>query len=78
MVQPWRFRSIAPVLNQTLMPSSAQDASFAEDMDSMVVVDRKHALDRAIDWISSNLEPIDVFSEKDLEAWAEANGYKRD
>lgn len=32
-------------------------------------------LDNAIDWISSNLNPDDVFSESDLEKWAEDHGF---
>jgi hypothetical protein len=34
-------------------------------------------LDDAIDWISKKLEPEDVFSIGDLEAWAETNGYEK-
>lgn len=37
-----------------------------------------YLLDQAIEWINSNLEPGDVFEEDLLEAWAEANGYKRE
>ena len=32
-------------------------------------------LQEAINWIGSNLEPEDVFSEKQLEEWAENNDY---
>lgn len=32
-------------------------------------------LDAAVDWIASNLDPDDVFDEKDLSAWAEAAGF---
>jgi len=35
-------------------------------------------LDVAVVWIGDNLVPDDVFSEDQLEAWAEDNGYKRD
>ena len=32
-------------------------------------------LAKAIEWIRGNLEPEDVFEERELVAWAEANGY---
>ena len=32
-------------------------------------------LDDIIDWISKYLSPSDVFSEADLNQWAEDNGY---
>ena len=35
-------------------------------------------LDTAVVWIGDNLVPDDVFSEDQLEAWAEDNGFKRD
>jgi hypothetical protein len=35
-------------------------------------------LESSIDWISKNMEPSDVFSENELEAWAEANGYVKE
>lgn len=35
-------------------------------------------LDVAVVWIGDNLVPDDVFSEDQLEAWAEDNGYTRD
>jgi hypothetical protein len=33
------------------------------------------ALDVAVDWIKENLAPDDVFSDEQLEEWAEDNGY---
>lgn len=32
-------------------------------------------LDEALEWISSNLNPEDVFPEADLKGWAEDNGF---
>ena len=32
-------------------------------------------LETAIEWIRKNMEPEDVFSETDLQSWAENNGY---
>lgn len=34
-----------------------------------------YPLDDAIYWIQRNLEPRDVFSNTDLEKWAEENGW---
>ena len=34
-----------------------------------------YPLDVAITWISSNLDPQDVFTEDQLGQWAENNGY---
>lgn len=59
------------------MPTRKQDESFASEMEGCVdkTVIAASALDVSIDWISSNLEPDDVFSEKDLINWAERNGF---
>lgn len=35
-------------------------------------------LDTIVDWISDHLYPEDVFREKELAAWAEAHGYRKD
>lgn len=35
-------------------------------------------LDDAIDWISSHLEPDDIFDEYSLGEWAERNGYVKE
>jgi hypothetical protein len=35
-------------------------------------------LEDALDWISSNMEPEDVFDEKALEEWAEKNDYSKE
>ena len=35
-------------------------------------------LDEIIRWIVCNLKPEDVFNDKELSDWAEANGYKKE
>lgn len=60
------------------MPTGSQDKEFANLMDSETDVKvsvSSGALDSAIEWISRNLNPEDVFSKSDLESWAESNGY---
>jgi hypothetical protein len=54
------------------MISARQSEDFLNTIISITL------LDNAIDWISSNLSPEDVFSDSDLEMWAENNGYKRE
>jgi hypothetical protein len=34
-------------------------------------------LEDVIDWIRKNIDPEDVFPEKQLERWAEANDYSK-
>ena len=64
------------------MPTAAQDQEFADEMACNVnitrVVINKNALKNAVSWIATNLSPEEVFPEEHLEAWAEANGYKKD
>lgn len=62
------------------MPTTRQDQQFAEEMQGYVdqIIISKSALDAAIDYIGSQLDPSDVFSEKDLIAWAESNGYTKE
>jgi hypothetical protein len=62
------------------MPNSKQDMDFAEEMQQQVneITMSNSTLDTAIDWISSNLSPDDVFSEKELQNWAESNGYTKE
>lgn len=57
--------------------TARQDSDFAEEMRSNVEVSKK-ALGYAIDWIAANLEPGDVFDDKQLSVWAEANGYTKE
>lgn len=56
------------------MATTAQDNEFAAEIKDHVEVNR-YALDTAIDWIGKNLQAENVFSENELERWAEANGY---
>lgn len=63
------------------MPTRQQDERFAAELCSdidVTAVMSKTALDSAIGWISSNLNPDDVFSEKDLQHWAESNGFVKE
>lgn len=63
------------------MPSTSKDREFSELMNNSVettVIVNTSALDEAISWIGSNLEPDDVFSDKDLSQWAESNGYVKE
>ena len=56
------------------MPSSVLDNEFASEMQQYVEI-HKSALDNAIEWIAKELDPEDVFSEKQLSKWAEDNGF---
>jgi hypothetical protein len=59
------------------MPTGSQDKNFAEAMRDSVdeIKMSSSTLDNAIDWIKNNLDPDDVFTEKQLEKWALSNGY---
>lgn len=61
------------------MPTRKDDELFASEMSDMVetcaIKMSKSTLDVAIQWMQSNLEPEDIFSEKQLSNWAETNGY---
>jgi hypothetical protein len=64
------------------MPTGTQDKNFAEEMaasvDDTIVKMSNSTLDNAIAWIQDNLDPDDVFKEKQLESWAESNGYVKE
>ncbi len=45
--------------------------------DFAVYLGADDSLDRATEWIRSNLKPEDVFSDEDLLAWAESNEIKK-
>jgi len=62
------------------MPTQREDSDFADVMKDSVdeVKISSTALDNAIDWISSNLSPDEVFDEKALKEWAESNGYTKE
>ncbi len=59
------------------MTSMKQDSDFGKEMSANIdrVLMSDSALDAAINWIASNLNPDDVFDKSDLETWAENNGY---
>lgn len=59
------------------MPTEIQYKHFAEDIGSLEheVKISPISLNIAIQWMQQNLEPEDIFSEKQLSNWAEANGY---
>jgi len=59
------------------MPTGRQDNEFAKIMEGEIstITVAASALDNAVNWIGDNLEPDDVFTTGQLEAWAERNGY---
>lgn len=63
------------------MSTSKQDRDFSSimmgEINTQITLDGS-ALDTAIDFIASNFSPEDVFSTKDLENWAESNGYTKE
>jgi hypothetical protein len=62
------------------MPTNRQETDFAKVMKDNVdeVKMSTTSLDSAIEWMQSQLDPDDVFTEKQLENWAESNGYTKD
>ncbi len=62
------------------MATNRQETDFAQVMKDSVdeVKMSSTSLDNAIEWIQSQLDPDDVFTEKQLENWAESNGYTKD
>lgn len=38
-------------------------------------INMDYILDRAVEWIASNMDPEDVFSKEQLKMWAENNGF---
>jgi glycerol-3-phosphate responsive antiterminator len=62
------------------MPTSRQDQEFKKEMEGHIdtITMSASALDAAIDFISSNFDPDDIFSTKQLEEWAESNGYVKE
>jgi len=53
------------------MSTYEEDRNFANDLFDNI-------LPEAIDWITTNMAPDDVFPETDLGNWAEANGYEKE
>jgi hypothetical protein len=63
------------------MSTARQDQSFAAMINDHVEVTTtvsKSALEFAIEWISNEFEPDDLFTEKQLSSWAESNGYVKE
>jgi hypothetical protein len=52
------------------MPSRKENEKFTESLFSGTSL-----LEDAIDWIRDNMKPDQVFEAKDLQGWAEDNGY---
>lgn len=50
-------------------------ASFDQRRKFVKDVINDSLLDDVVDWISSNMEPDEVFSKSDLELWAEKNNF---
>lgn len=59
------------------MSTQRQDRAFTELMADEVqpVEIKESALEAAISYIGNEFDPDDVFSTKQLENWAESNGY---
>jgi len=53
-------------------------ASYKQEQDFINNIISSDLLENAIDWIKNNLSPDDVFSQKDLESWAEDNKYVKE
>lgn len=51
-----------------------QDRAFLTDVINPSLTS---VLEEAISWISDNMRPEEVFSDKQLISWAEDNGYKK-
>jgi hypothetical protein len=61
------------------MSTTSQDREFNSDMEGQIeIVIASSALENAMQWIGNNMNPDDVFSIKDLENWAESNGYTKE
>jgi hypothetical protein len=48
------------------------------DMDHVISDMDEGLFDEVLEWIRSNRNPDDVFSRKDLDKWAEGNGYAKE
>ncbi|MDA1029692.1 MAG: hypothetical protein O3B41_11670 [Bacteroidetes bacterium] len=49
--------------------------SYRQDIDFVQAMTSVGMLEDAIAWIKDNLNPEDVFEKKQLDGWAEENGY---
>lgn len=58
------------------MSTSPQEKEFNSLIDDQITVSiDSSVLEIAIEYIGKNFNPDEVFSAKDLEEWAESNGY---
>jgi len=57
---------------KTMTTTSKQDAEFLSSLNL------EDILQQAVDYLSKNVDPEDVFDQVQLELWAERNGYKRE
>jgi hypothetical protein len=57
------------------MRSAKNDREFKEEIADQLPAD---LLDTAINWITRNLSPDEVFDEKQLDDWADDNGYVKE
>lgn len=55
------------------MTTSIQDRKFNEML--MEHLRQDSSLEQCVEWIRNNMNPEDVFSDKDLAQWAEEIGY---
>ena len=49
--------------------------NYTQDADFIKHVISNSLLEDAISWIAKNMNPADVFSQKQLDEWAEDEGY---
>lgn len=59
------------------MPTTGQNRDFKSMLEEELIP-RDFLEDSVIPWINRNLEPDDVFDEKELKSWAKNNGYTKD
>lgn len=62
------------------MATTQQNKEFKNQLVSDIEdnISRDYLEESIIPWINTNLEPDDVFDKKDLENWAESNGYVKE
>lgn len=56
------------------MSTNLQDEQFASEMLGYVEINKRNALEGAIEWISKNCTPDEVFDEDTLYEWAKEHG----
>lgn len=59
------------------MATTKQDRQFKDFVVENVISANlpSSTLDDILDWIRENVDPDQVFTEKQMDAWAESNGY---